>query len=122
MCKCTVLLVSSVPEASRFLNGSIEEEVLRRTLDPSHFCIIPWVFPSLTGAPEQAKRLTQEDYAMNHPAGRIGKRLILRVHDVMLTGPALPLVAPDTFIMEVRVFSHLAASPRDISWSVIICL
>jgi len=52
----------------------------------------------------QAKRLTQEEYAMNHPAGRIGKRLILRVHDVMLTGSALPLAAPDTLIMEVRQF------------------
>ncbi|CAL8470454.1 g9996 [Coccomyxa elongata] len=48
----------------------------------------------------QAKRLTQEEFAMNHPAGRIGKRLILRVHDVMLTGSALPLAAPDTLIME----------------------
>jgi hypothetical protein len=53
---------------------------------------------------------------MNHPAGRIGKRLILRVHDVMLTGPALPLVAPDTFIMEVRLFSQFT-SPRECSWS-----
>ncbi|EIE27064.1 hypothetical protein COCSUDRAFT_11214 [Coccomyxa subellipsoidea C-169] len=52
---------------------------------------------------QQAKRLTQEEYAMNHPAGRIGKRLILRVHDIMLTGPALPLAAPDTLIMEARI-------------------
>ncbi len=50
----------------------------------------------------QAKRLTQEDFAMNHPAGRIGKRLILRVRDVMLTGSSLPLIGPDVFIMEVR--------------------
>ena len=38
---------------------------------------------------------------MNHPAGRIGKRLILRVHDVMLTGSSLPLISPDELIMEV---------------------
>ena len=49
----------------------------------------------------QAKRLTQEDFAMNHPAGRIGKRLILKVHDVMLTGSSLPLIGPDVLIMEV---------------------
>ena len=48
----------------------------------------------------QAKRLTQEDFAMNHPAGRIGKRLILKVHDVMLTGSSLPLIGPDVLIME----------------------
>ena len=50
----------------------------------------------------QAKRLTQEEFAMNHPAGRIGKRLMLRVADVMLTGAALPLCPPNTLIMEVR--------------------
>ena len=40
---------------------------------------------------------------MNHPAGRIGKRLILRVRDVMLTGSSLPLIGPDVYIMEVRL-------------------
>lgn len=53
------------------------------------------------GMAVQAKRLTQEDFAMNHPAGRIGKRLILRVRDVMLTGSSLPLIGPDVLIMEV---------------------
>ena len=53
------------------------------------------------GSGMQAKRLTQEDFAMNHPAGRIGKRLILKVHDVMLTGSSLPLIGPDVLIMEV---------------------
>ena len=32
----------------------------------------------------QAKHLTRDQYAMNHPAGRIGKRLMLRVVDVMI--------------------------------------
>jgi len=30
-----------------------------------------------------ARGLTQNQYAMNHPAGRIGKRLVMKVHDVM---------------------------------------
>jgi len=30
-----------------------------------------------------ARGLTQTEYAKNHPAGRIGKRLVMRVHDVM---------------------------------------
>ena len=32
---------------------------------------------------------------MNHPSGRIGKRLMLRVADVMLTGKAVPRVTPE---------------------------
>ena len=41
----------------------------------------------------QAKQLTRDQYAANHPAGRIGKRLTLRVVDLMLTGAALPVVS-----------------------------
>ncbi len=52
-------------------------------------------------APEQAKRVTREQYAANHPAGRIGKRLTLRVKDVMVSGDSLPTVAPDTATAEV---------------------
>ena len=38
---------------------------------------------------------------MNHPAGRIGKRLVLRVSDVMLVGDAIPTVPPATLVVEV---------------------
>jgi len=43
----------------------------------------------------ELKGLTQNQYAMNHPAGRIGKRLVLRVADVMKPWGELPLVKPD---------------------------
>ena len=49
----------------------------------------------------QAKHLTQDQFAMNHPAGRIGKRLMLRVSDLMLTGRDLPLARPNDGVMEV---------------------
>jgi arabinose-5-phosphate isomerase len=42
----------------------------------------------------QSKRFTLEDYARNHPAGRIGKRIVMRVRDLMLTDHALPLATP----------------------------
>ena len=54
--------------------------------------MLDWWALSPAGA-VQAKHLTQDQYAMNHPAGRIGRRLTLRVADVMLTGHTLmPLV------------------------------
>ncbi|KAK9801353.1 hypothetical protein WJX73_009327 [Symbiochloris irregularis] len=49
----------------------------------------------------QAKHLTADQYAMNHPAGRIGKRLILRVSDLMLVGDSVPTVGPSVPTMEV---------------------
>lgn len=46
----------------------------------------PHRLPALCPRPHclQAKHLTRDQYAMNHPAGRIGKRLMLHVSDVML--------------------------------------
>ena len=38
---------------------------------------------------------TAEDFAMSHPSGSLGKRLLLRVSDVMRTGDAIPRVDPD---------------------------
>merc|ERR1712226_1436012 len=51
----------------------------------------------------QARNLTQDEYAMNHPAGRIGKRLILRVSDVMLTGDKVPKVAGHLKVVDTLV-------------------
>jgi len=47
----------------------------------------------------QAKKLTMDEYAMNHPAGRIGKRLILKVGDVMKVAKDLPTCSADATLM-----------------------
>ena len=39
---------------------------------------------------------TETDFALSHPGGVLGKRLLLRVRDVMRTGDDLPMVGPDT--------------------------
>ena len=54
----------------------------------------------MTAEPPQAKHLTQDQYAMNHPAGRIGKRLTLRVADLMFPLPQLPLLRPDITVLD----------------------
>ena len=50
----------------------------------------------------QAKNLTKDQYAMNHPAGRIGKRLILRVADVAKQVD-IPIVTGDQLVMDILV-------------------
>lgn len=42
-----------------------------------------------------ARGFTPDDFALNHPAGALGKRLLLRAHDVMRTGEALAIVPQD---------------------------
>nr|MBP8207265.1 CBS domain-containing protein [Acinetobacter sp.] len=39
---------------------------------------------------------TANDFAMSHPAGALGKRLLLHVKHLMHTGEELPKVSPDT--------------------------
>lgn len=43
-----------------------------------------------------ARGFTADDFARSHPAGALGKRLLLHVKHVMHTGTELPKVAPDT--------------------------
>jgi len=38
----------------------------------------------------------EEDFAFFHPGGSLGKKLFIKVKDLMHTGDALPLVSPDT--------------------------
>lgn len=48
-------------------------------------------------------RITIEDYAANHPAGTIGKRLTMKVEDLMLRDDHLPLVSPETKVVDILV-------------------
>jgi len=40
----------------------------------------------------QARGFTEEDFAMSHPGGSLGRRLLLRVSDIMHVGKDIPLV------------------------------
>lgn len=43
---------------------------------------------------------TAEDFAMSHPSGSLGKRLLLRVSDVMHKGEDVPRVTPDVLLAD----------------------
>ena len=42
----------------------------------------------------------RERYALNHPAGAIGRALVLKVSDVMRTGERCAMVAPETTVLD----------------------
>jgi len=46
----------------------------------------------------EARGFSAEDFARRHPGGALGRRLLLRVEEIMRTGAALPRVAPDTLL------------------------
>jgi len=50
-----------------------------------------------------ARGFSVEDFARSHPGGPIGRRLLTRVRDVMVSGSALPIVAIDSTLAEAVV-------------------
>jgi arabinose-5-phosphate isomerase len=49
------------------------------------------------------RRLRPEDYAVLHPRGTLGWRALYRVADLMLTGPAMPVVSADVGLRDAIV-------------------
>jgi len=48
----------------------------------------------------ELRGFTPEDFAMSHPGGSLGKRLLLRVSDVMQSGDAVPAVTPEVALTD----------------------
>ena len=51
----------------------------------------------------EARGFTREDFARSHPGGRLGRRLLLLIDDLMHTGDAVPMVAPDAPLRDALV-------------------
>ena len=50
---------------------------------------------------QQAKGLTERDFARFHPSGALGKRLLLSVDDVMIKEDGLPIVGKDAHVSDL---------------------
>ncbi|MEQ3722525.1 KpsF/GutQ family sugar-phosphate isomerase [Alcanivorax sp.] len=48
----------------------------------------------------EARGFTPEDFALSHPGGSLGRRLLLKVDDIMHAGEQLPLVSATTSLSE----------------------
>ncbi len=46
----------------------------------------------------EAKGFTKDDFAYSHPAGKLGKKLIMQVKDLMHVGSSIPKVSPSTIL------------------------
>ncbi|MCS7187034.1 MAG: KpsF/GutQ family sugar-phosphate isomerase [Armatimonadetes bacterium] len=75
------------------LNVSVEREACPLNLAPTASAAAMLAMgDALALAAMKARRFTQEDFARLHPAGALGRRLLLRVRDLMRTGERLALV------------------------------
>lgn len=48
----------------------------------------------------EARGFTADDFALSHPGGALGRKLLLKIEDIMHSGDALPVVTPATSIRD----------------------
>ena len=48
----------------------------------------------------EARGFTEQDFALSHPGGNLGRRLLLHVSDIMHTGERIPLVTSASTLKE----------------------
>ncbi|XXG89655.1 hypothetical protein AAC387_Pa12g1607 [Persea americana] len=82
----------------------LERELCPFDLAPVTSTAIQMVFGDTVAiAMMAARNLTKEEYAANHPAGKIGKSLIFKVKDVMKKQEELPICKEGDLIMDQLV-------------------
>lgn len=75
-------------QSDAVLDGSVDKEACPLNLAPTTSTTVALAIgDALSMALMDAKGLTAEDFAANHPAGRLGKRLTLTVSDLMHESP-----------------------------------
>ncbi|HTY05809.1 MAG TPA: KpsF/GutQ family sugar-phosphate isomerase [Gemmatimonadales bacterium] len=89
--------------AAVVLDGSVEEEACAETLAPTTSTTVALALgDALAVALLEVKGFTREDFAALHPGGALGRTLLLRVGDVMVTKD-LPVLTPDRPMRECVV-------------------
>lgn len=94
---------SSVAQASDLvLDCSADSEACPNNLAPTtSTTLMLAASDALALAVMDARGFTAEEFAKFHPAGALGKRLLLKVSDVMRVGSDLALASPDTPVLDV---------------------
>lgn len=80
-------------EADINLDAAVEKEACPLGLAPTSSTTVALVLgDALAVALLDARGFTEEDFALSHPGGSLGRRLLLHVNDIMHTGDRIPQV------------------------------
>jgi len=86
------------------LLASVETEACPLNLAPTSSTTAALVMgDALAIAILEARGFTAEEFAFSHPGGALGKRLLLRVADVMVSGSDIPAIAPTAMLADAIV-------------------
>jgi len=88
--------------ADAVLDASVDQEACPLNLAPTTSTTVALALgDALAVTLMKVKGLTSDDFAINHPAGRLGKRLTLRVADLMHSNGENPTIAMGASWVEV---------------------
>jgi arabinose-5-phosphate isomerase len=83
-------------ESTVVLDASVEEEACPHDLAPTSSTTATLALgDALAIALLDRREFSKEDFALVHPGGTLGKRLLLKVDELMVTGAAVPRVTGD---------------------------
>lgn len=86
------------------IDASIEKEACPLNLAPTASTSVALAWgDALAIALLKARGFTSEDFARSHPSGNLGRRLLLRIRDIMRTGDAIPTVFEHEAIQHVLI-------------------
>jgi len=87
--------------ADAIIDGSVDQEACPLNLAPTTSTTVALALgDALAMTLMQVKGLTPDDFAINHPAGQLGKRLTLRVVDLMHSGADNPTISAGAVWLE----------------------
>lgn len=89
-------------QADVVLDASVDREACPLNLAPTTSTTVALAIgDALAMTLMQLKQLTPENFALNHPAGRLGKRLTLTVADLMHSAIDNPTISPNASWLEI---------------------
>ena len=84
------------------LSSAVDQEACPLNLAPTASTTAQMALgDALAVALLDARGFREEDFARSHPGGSLGRKLLIRVRDLMRSGDALPQVGPDTAFTEM---------------------
>lgn len=87
--------------ASVHINVAVAQEACPLGLAPTSSTTAALVMgDALAVSLLEARGFTRDDFALSHPGGSLGKRLLLRISDIMHIGEEIPLVSQTAFISD----------------------
>ena len=93
-----------VKESDIFLNISVKEEACPHDLAPTSSTTATLVMgDALSVALLQKRGFTAEDFALLHPGGSLGKRLSLKIDEIMIKGDGVPIVKENSSIKDIII-------------------